>query len=45
LVFDIRNRADVPVRLRNKASASICGALMGPRGDVSLIAHPILLAT
>ena len=40
-----RRRAVVPAALRNSASASICGAPLGLRGAVSLIAHPSLFAT
>ena len=40
-----RRRAVVPATLRSSASASICGAPVGLRGAVSLIAHPSLFAT
>src|SRR6204780_758094 len=40
-----RKSAVVPAALRSSASASICGAPLGLRGAVSLIAHPSLFAT
>src|SRR5580698_89542 len=45
LVLVTRRRAVVPDTLRSSASASICGAPVGLRDAVSLIAHPSLFAT
>ena len=45
LVPVIRNLAEVPDTLRNKASAKSREAPTGLRDDVSLMGHPSLFAT